>query len=228
MLLSDRSGQISSNGSPSEESDTMQRPELLPSSSVTEQILAKSRLPEISDVCPPLPEISDVCSPMPSGVSPLPSPTFIVRQFNYSQVIELQGETVEAVSGVNAELSVESSSVDSESAITELKRRLDLVRQWIELQREAVKLQKQARPFITSDSSQPWAYRWIASVFAYCCSEEMREEFLGDLFEANRQLSTQNYPRWLINGINVVQVIRLLLSIVEVRLSTWLTLWSKK
>jgi len=165
---------------------------------------------------------------MPPLPAPVPSPASIQNSADsHINPVRVQLEPSTARVSVTVEL-VEPATPDSESAIAELKRRLDHARQWIKLQREAVELRKQARHFITSDPTQPWAYRWIASVVAYCCSEEMREEFLGDLFEANRQLSAQNYPRWLINAINVVQVIRLLASIVEVRLSTWLTLWSKK
>jgi hypothetical protein len=70
---------------------------------------------------------------------------------------------------------------------------------------------------------ETWATRWIATPIAHLFPAERREEWLGDLYESNNILLQQNYPRWLVNIINVVRTGILIVSAIKIKLSDLLS-----
>lgn len=73
-------------------------------------------------------------------------------------------------------------------------------------------------------SEETWTSRWIATPTAHLFLAERREEWLGDLYESNLILLDQNYPRWLVNVINVGRTVILVVSAIQIRLSDLLTI----
>ncbi|MEH1905502.1 MAG: hypothetical protein V7L04_30015 [Nostoc sp.] len=81
------------------------------------------------------------------------------------------------------------------------------------------KLNKRLRKYKKSDPAETWASRWIASPIAYLFPPERREEWLGDLYEVNREMLHKDYPSWLVNLNNVWKTLILVISALKIRLS---------
>ncbi|MCC5668627.1 hypothetical protein LC653_33445 [Nostoc sp. CHAB 5784] len=86
------------------------------------------------------------------------------------------------------------------------------------------KLNKRLRKYKKSDPAETWASRWIASLIAYLFPPERREEWLGDLYEVNREMLHKDYPRWLVNLNNVWKTLILVISALKIRLSDFFSL----
>lgn len=90
------------------------------------------------------------------------------------------------------------------------------------------KLKKRLRKYKKSDPAETWASRWIASQIAYLFPPERREEWLGDLYEVNREMLHKGYPRWLVNLNNVLKTVILVISALKIRLSDFFSLGKVK
>lgn len=90
------------------------------------------------------------------------------------------------------------------------------------------KLNKRLRKYKKSDPAETWASRWIASPIAYLFPLERREEWLGDLYEVNREMLHRDYPRWLVNLNNVWKTLILVISALKIRLSDFFSLGKVK
>ncbi|MEH2301051.1 MAG: hypothetical protein V7K88_19135 [Nostoc sp.] len=90
------------------------------------------------------------------------------------------------------------------------------------------KLNKRLRKYKKSEPAETWASRWIASPIAYLFPQERREEWLGDLYEVNREMQHKGYPRWLVNLNNVLKTVILVISALKIRLSDFFSLGKVK
>lgn len=88
----------------------------------------------------------------------------------------------------------------------------------LKLLEKASELEKRYRKYKKSDPVETWATRWIASPVAYLLPSERREEWLGDLYEGNREMLHKNYPRWMVSIINIGLVIILVTSAMQVKI----------
>ena len=98
----------------------------------------------------------------------------------------------------------------------------------IEILETQSKLEKRLRKYKKADPAETWASRWVASSIAYLLPEERREEWLGDLYEVNREMLHKEYPRLLVNFINVGRTAVLMVSALKVKLSDFLSLGVRK
>lgn len=69
-----------------------------------------------------------------------------------------------------------------------------------------------------------WASRWIYYPVILLLSKDMREEWLGDLYEKNQDLFQRGYPRWHINLMNIVSSICLVMSALQIKISDFISL----
>ncbi|WP_334812985.1 hypothetical protein [Nostoc sp.] len=90
------------------------------------------------------------------------------------------------------------------------------------------KLKKRLRKYKKSEPAETWASRWIASPIAYLFPPERREEWLGDLYEVNREMLHKDYPRWQVNLNNVLKTVILVISALKIRLSDFFSLGKVK
>lgn len=90
------------------------------------------------------------------------------------------------------------------------------------------KLKKKLRKYKKSEPAETWASRWIASPIAYLFPPERREEWLGDLYEVNREMLHKDYPRWQVNLNNVLKTVILVISALKIRLSDFFSLGKVK
>lgn len=88
-------------------------------------------------------------------------------------------------------------------------------------------LNKRLRKYKKSDSAETWASR-IASQIAYLFPSERREEWLGDLYEVNREMLHKGYPHWQINLNNLAKTVILIISALKIRLSDFISLGKVK
>lgn len=72
-----------------------------------------------------------------------------------------------------------------------------------------------------------WASYWVATPIAHLLPRERCEEWLGDLYEGNRQL-LQTHPRWLVNAVNFGKVMILVWSAIKVGLEDFLQAGRRK
>jgi hypothetical protein len=79
----------------------------------------------------------------------------------------------------------------------------------------------------TSNTTETWASYWVARPLGYVMSKDEREEWLGDLIQVNREL-LRLYPRWCVNVIIIMRVIRLLASAIEIKISDFISLGVRK
>lgn len=93
----------------------------------------------------------------------------------------------------------------------------------LELLERASRLHKRSRKYKRFDSAETWTSRWVASSIAYLFPENSREEWLGDLYEVNREMLHKGYPRWWINLINALRTAILVISALQIKLSDLLT-----
>lgn len=89
----------------------------------------------------------------------------------------------------------------------------------LELLEETFRLHKRFRKYKRSDPAETWTSRWVASPIAYLLPENSREEWLGDLYEVNREMLHKGYSRWWINLINALRTIILVISALQIKLS---------
>lgn len=83
---------------------------------------------------------------------------------------------------------------------------------------------KLLRKYKKTDPTETWSRRWVASPIAYLLPKERREEWLGDLYEVNREMLHKGYPRWLVNVINVGRTAILVVSSLHIKLLDLLSL----
>ena len=105
--------------------------------------------------------------------------------------------------------------------IDELKTSLEVIEKYSKLNRKLHKYTKQ-NPYET------WSSRWIAAPTAYLISKEKREEWIGDLNEINEEMVRKEYPRWLINIINVGQTSILVFSALKIKAGDILSVFKQK
>lgn len=67
--------------------------------------------------------------------------------------------------------------------------------------------------------TETWASRWVAAPLAYLFPKKRREEWLGDLYEANLEMLHDGYPRWMVNLNNFLRTVILLASSLNIKLS---------
>jgi hypothetical protein len=79
-------------------------------------------------------------------------------------------------------------------------------------------LEKRSRKFMPKDPTEPRITYWLSAPIAYMLSEEQREEWLGDLQEVNREMMRKGYPEWMISIVNVGQIIRLIVSSLDIKI----------
>jgi hypothetical protein len=94
----------------------------------------------------------------------------------------------------------------------------------IEVLEEPSHLRKHLRRYQPFRFEETWTSRWIVTPIAHLFPAERREEWLGDLYESNLILLDQNYPRWLVNVINVGRTVILIVSAMQIKLSDLLTI----
>lgn len=92
----------------------------------------------------------------------------------------------------------------------------------LKLLEKASGLEKRLRKYKESDPVETWASRWIASPVAYLFPADRREEWLGDLYEVNREMLHKDYPRWLVNVINIGRTIIFALSALQIKITDFL------
>jgi hypothetical protein len=74
----------------------------------------------------------------------------------------------------------------------------------------------------SANPTETWVSRWMASPIAYIFPKERREEWLGDLYEVHREMLEKNYPRWLVNCIDVAKIAVLLTSALQIKVMDWI------
>lgn len=74
---------------------------------------------------------------------------------------------------------------------------------------------------------ETWASYWIAESFGYLLSARVREEWPGDLHEVVHEM-LEKYPRWWINVIVVLRVLRLVVSSIEIKISDLISIGARK
>ncbi len=76
--------------------------------------------------------------------------------------------------------------------------------------------------------TQVKTWKWVAVPIGYLLPKERREEWLGDLYEANAQLLRQEYPRWMIECINVGRVLILAWSAIKIEIMDFISKGNRK
>ncbi|MCT7953541.1 hypothetical protein NG798_27470 [Ancylothrix sp. C2] len=107
--------------------------------------------------------------------------------------------------------------------LEELEPSIEEVTARLEKLEKRSKLEKKLRKYKRFEPSETWASRWVASPIAYLFPEERREEWLGDLYEVNREMIHKGYPFWAINTINVGKTAVLVLSSLKIKLSDFIS-----
>jgi hypothetical protein len=108
-----------------------------------------------------------------------------------------------------------------------MKAYLKKQKETVELLEEVCELEKRLRKYKSFDPIDSWSTRWVASPIAYLFPEERREEWLGDLYELNREMLRKNYPRPILHSINVIRTGGLIVSAVQIKLSDLISLGGK-
>ena len=93
----------------------------------------------------------------------------------------------------------------------------------IELLEKQSALEKRLRKYKRSDPAETWCSRWVASPIAYLFPKKTREEWLGDLYEVNREMLHKGFPRWQVNLNNVVKTAILVVSSLQIKLSDFIS-----
>ncbi len=112
--------------------------------------------------------------------------------------------------------------------VNSLQANLEIAEQQIKLLEKQSELERRSRKYKSSDSSESWSTRWVAAPIAYLFPEERREEWLGDLYEENREMIHKKYPKWLIHIINVGRTVILVISAFQIKLSDLISLGSSE
>lgn len=107
-------------------------------------------------------------------------------------------------------------------------------RQWLkaflmEAQEESLKRtrdcesrSKSMEPVNDDCAGKIWATRWVASPVAYVFPSERREEWLGDLYEINQRMLSENYPTWIINVVNLCRTAVLIISAMQINIQEFI------
>jgi hypothetical protein len=98
----------------------------------------------------------------------------------------------------------------------------------IKLLERASALEKRRRKYKRSDPVETWVSRWIASPVSYLFPEARREEWLGDLYELHREMFRKEYPRWLINLMDLGRTVILIVSAFRIKLSDFFSMSARK
>jgi hypothetical protein len=69
--------------------------------------------------------------------------------------------------------------------------------------------------------------RWFAVPIAYLFTKDYREEWLGDLYELNKKMIDEGYPRWSINVEDVLLVLVLIGSALKINFADLIKLGRK-
>lgn len=77
---------------------------------------------------------------------------------------------------------------------------------------------------IEPQSYEVWASKWISYPVILLLSKEMREEWLGDLYEKNQGMLEKGYPLWHINLMNLLWSIFLVMSALKIKISDVISL----
>ena len=70
--------------------------------------------------------------------------------------------------------------------------------------------------------------RWVAVPIAYLFPKAHREEWLGDLHESHQEMIDEEYPRWLINVVDILRVFVLIGSALKINLTDLITKLGRK
>lgn len=112
----------------------------------------------------------------------------------------------------------------NELDLSKAEQYLDKKEKEIALLERASQLRRRFWKYKKPDDAEVWATRWIAAPIAHLFPAERREEWLGDLYAENLQLMDENYPRWMINTINIGKTIVLVSSALRIRVSDLISL----
>ncbi|WP_375469205.1 hypothetical protein [uncultured Nostoc sp.] len=136
--------------------------------------------------------------------------------------IQLKTQHLEAITSLKSEEVIK--------VVEELKAQkvLNDLEDLVEYLERFSKLNKRLRKYKKSDPAETWASKWIASLIAYLFPPEVREEWLGDLYEVNWEMQHKGYPRWLVNLNNVLKTLILVISALKIRLSDFFSLGKVK
>jgi hypothetical protein len=98
----------------------------------------------------------------------------------------------------------------------------------VELLEKASELEKRLRKYKQSDPAETWASKWVASPIAYLLPKERREEWLGDLYETNREMLHKSYPRWFVSVTAIGRTIILIISACKIKLLDFFSVGDRK
>jgi hypothetical protein len=98
----------------------------------------------------------------------------------------------------------------------------------VELLEKASELEKRLRKYKPSDPAETWGSKWFASPIAYLLPKERREEWLGDLYETNREMLHKGYPRWLVSITAIARTIILMISACKIKLLDFFSIGDRK
>lgn len=117
------------------------------------------------------------------------------------------------------------SSIDRYKLLQELLRQKQVE---VELLEKASELEKRLRKYKPPDPAETWASKWVASPIAYLFPKERREEWLGDLYEVNREMLHKGYPRWFVSITAIVRTIILIISACKIKLLDFFSIGDRK
>jgi ABC-type cobalamin/Fe3+-siderophores transport system ATPase subunit len=153
------------------------------------------------------------------------TPTFVhskALEFNYladkeRELLEISLEFASKIIIVVGEAGVGKSDL-----LRQLKQQAETEAQ-LELLEKQSTLEKRLRKYKRSDPAETWSSRWVASQIAYLLPADRREEWLGDLYEVNREMLHKGFPRWQVNLNNVVRTAILVFSSLQIKLSDFIS-----
>ena len=134
--------------------------------------------------------------------------------------IDVEGLERKNASNIYFALRFEEDNLESLN-LERLKADLKLPKEALECEKAEIEseLEKRLRQYKYSNSTETWSSRWVASPLAYLFPKERREEWLGDLYEVNREMLHKGYPHWMVNIINIGRTAILLVSGLSIKLS---------
>jgi hypothetical protein len=154
---------------------------------------------------------------------------YVYVSSNPEDILKHLGSSFKAISKLTKDIEAD------EEKKRKLIAALKVYRATVENEKEALEiledtsnLEKRLRKYKDSDPTETWSSRWIASPIAYLLPEERREEWLGDLYEINREMLRKNYPRWMVNIINMGRTSILVLSALQVKFSDFTSFFSRR
>jgi hypothetical protein len=94
----------------------------------------------------------------------------------------------------------------------------------IKLAEKTSDLAKRGRKYLSYNLGETWASRWVAAPVAYLFPTERREEWLGDLYEANQEMIRKGYPLLVVNVVNLGKTVILIASAIQIKIQGLLPL----